>query len=93
MGINNYSKKMSKLNAAYTKMRVPYLTDNPVCHANIHNCSIKATDIHHKQGRGLNHLNVDTWLPVCRNCHMWIEENTVEAIELGFSLPRTQENK
>ena len=76
---------MSKLNAAYGKLRKPYLIDNPVCHANIHNCTINTTDVHHKQGRGLNYLDVNTWLPVCRNCHMWIEEHPEESYELGFS--------
>ena len=53
---------------------------------------LKATDVHHMKGRGKYHLDTTTWLAVCRNCHMWIEENTVDAIELGFSLPRTHES-
>tara|TARA_Y100000592_G_scaffold37730_1_gene59702 strand:+ start:1052 stop:1198 length:147 start_codon:yes stop_codon:yes gene_type:complete len=42
------------------------------------------------RGRGIYHLDVDTWLPVCRNCHTWIENNPVDAKELGFSISRAQ---
>jgi|TARA_B100000900_G_C20147032_1_gene540283 hypothetical protein len=93
MGIRNFSKKMQKANTAYKKLRGPYLLEHPICHAKIHNCTIHATDVHHKKGRGVHYLDVNTWLPVCRNCHMWIEENTVHAIELGFSMPRTYEQE
>jgi hypothetical protein len=29
-----------------------------------------------------------TWLPVCRQCHMWIEEHPIESKEKGFSISR-----
>jgi hypothetical protein len=50
---------------------------------------LHATDVHHKKGRGKYHLDVTTWLPVCRNCHAWIELNPIDAVELGFSDSRT----
>lgn len=28
------------------------------------------------------------FIGVCRNCHRWIEENPVDAIEAGWSLSR-----
>lgn len=80
---------MSKINASYTKLRREYLLDHPVCHAKIHKCSLHATEIHHKQGRGVYHLDTLTWLPVCRNCHNWIENNPTESYELGFSGSRS----
>tara|TARA_R110000782_G_scaffold4904_1_gene17142 strand:- start:118 stop:387 length:270 start_codon:yes stop_codon:yes gene_type:complete len=89
MSIKKVSSKMSKINTAYTKLRREYLTDKPICHAKIHKCSIHATDIHHKQGRGVYHLDTSTWLPVCRNCHNWIEKNPSESYELGFSGSRS----
>jgi len=89
MKINKVSSKMSKINAAYAKLRKQYLLDKSVCHAKIHKCSIKATDVHHKKGRGIYHLDVSTWMPLCRNCHAWIEENPSEAYELGFSSYRS----
>ena len=79
------SKKMSKINSEYSKLRREFLLEHPVCHASIDRCSVKATEVHHKRGRGKYHLDVNTWLPVCRNCHTYIELNPEDAIELGFS--------
>ena len=83
------SKKMAKVNAEYSKLRIEYLGEHPMCHAKIHNCTLQATDIHHMRGRGKYHLDTKTWLPVCRNCHNWIENNPEEAKELGFSQNRS----
>tara|TARA_R110002012_G_scaffold316651_1_gene531854 strand:- start:254 stop:523 length:270 start_codon:yes stop_codon:yes gene_type:complete len=88
MAIRKASKKMAKANNMYTKLRIEYLSNNGICHAKIHRCTLHATDIHHKKGRGEYHLDTSTWLPVCRNCHMWIEENPSDAYELGFSQSR-----
>ena len=35
------------------------------------------------------YLDTSTWLPVCRNCHNWIENNPTESYELGFSGSRS----
>ena len=80
---------MSRINAKYAKQRKEYLSNNPICHAKIYKCSLHATDVHHKNGRGVYHLDESTWLPVCRNCHMWIEEHPAKAYELGFSGSRS----
>ena len=82
------SKKMQKLDAKYSQLRRVFLTDYPMCQAALPKCTHKSTDVHHKKGRGKYHLVVDTWLPVCRSCHQWIEENPQEAIELGYSVSR-----
>jgi len=79
---------MSKINAAYAKQRKKYLLNHQICHAKIHKCTLHATDVHHMMGRGKYHLDESTWLPVCRNCHMWIEEHPQESIELGYSKKR-----
>ena len=76
---------MSKINSEYSKLRKEFLQNHPMCHAKIYKCSLQATDVHHKKGRGTHHLDVSTWLPVCRSCHMWIEVHPLEASELGFS--------
>jgi len=89
MSIRKFSSKMSKINAAYSKLRKQYLQDHPICHAKIHKCSLHATEVHHKQGRGVYHLDTSTWLPVCRNCHNWIENNPTESYELGYSASRS----
>lgn len=79
---------MSKVNSAYSQERKKYLSNNPMCHAKIYNCTNHATEVHHKKGRGKYHLDTSTWLPVCRNCHDWIENNPEDAKELGYSETR-----
>lgn len=86
--INPKSKKMKASEQVYTILRRKFMEKHPMCEASLHCCSGASTDVHHKQGRGLNHLNVSTWLSVCRNCHVWIEENPKEAKELGYSQNR-----
>ena len=79
------SKKMRETVDQYSKIRIAYLVVNPNCKANLVGCTGTATEVHHKAGRGENHLRIATWLPVCRNCHSWIELHPVEAKELGLS--------
>jgi len=79
---------MTQTNRQYTKLRKQFLNESSVCKAKIDKCSINATDIHHTKGRGKYHLDTSTWLAVCRNCHIWIENYPVHAKELGFSSDR-----
>ena len=79
------SKKMKETVDEYSKLRTAFLVVHPHCEAKIADCTIKATDVHHKAGRGENHLKIGTWLAVCRNCHSWIELHPNESKELGFS--------
>jgi hypothetical protein len=79
------SKKMRETVDQYTKIRTAYLVVNPSCKARLVGCTSVATDVHHKAGRGENHLRIATWLPVCRTCHTWIELHPKEAKELGLS--------
>lgn len=82
------SSKKAKEDAVYTKLRKDYLTINPVCEARLPQCTGVATDIHHKKGRGKYYLITTTWMSACRKCHEWIETNPVEAVELGFTITR-----
>lgn len=79
------SSKMSRINTKYSKLRRDFLNEYSMCHAKIYKCSLYATDIHHKKGRGKYHLDISTWMSVCRNCHNWIEEHPEDSKELGFS--------
>lgn len=88
MTIRKVSKKLSVLNVEYSKLRKEFLSKNTTCHAKISSCCSSATDVHHKRGRGTYLLDISTWLPVCRNCHNWIENNPKDAKELGFSESR-----
>jgi hypothetical protein len=82
------SKKMKETVDQYTKIRTAYLVVNPSCKARLVGCTSVATDVHHKAGRGENHLRIATWLPVCRPCHTWIELHPIEAKELNLSETR-----
>ena len=79
---------MQVADAAYTILRRKFMEEKPMCEASLPNCNRSSTDVHHMKGRGLHHLEVSTWLSVCRQCHAWIEENPKKAIELGFSQTR-----
>lgn len=86
--ISPVSKKRQVENDTYSKLRETFLFINPNCEAKLVGCAGKATDVHHKKGRGDNMLKIGTWLAVCRSCHQWLEENPLEAKELGFSESR-----
>lgn len=83
--ISPISKKMKVTLDEYGKKRAAFLIVHPICQARLIGCTKDATDVHHKAGRGENHLKISTWLAVCRSCHGWIEVNPTEAKELGFS--------
>jgi hypothetical protein len=82
--INKKSKKMQVLDQVYTKLRKKFMEANPMCQASLPCCNNSSTDVHHMSGRGKNHLIVNTWLSVCRECHNYIHDNPKEARELGL---------
>lgn len=91
--IKKASTKQQLLNAAYSAQRKAYFHGHPYCKAMIYVagldvCTGFATDIHHKKGRGEYLLDTSTWLPVCRNCHAFIETHPAWAKEKGFSEDR-----
>jgi hypothetical protein len=82
--INQKSKKMKIANQAYTILRKKFMENKPLCEAALKCCNGSSSDVHHKAGRGDNHLKIDTWLSVCRTCHTYIHENPKESRELGL---------
>ena len=46
----------------------------------------KTRDCHHMMGRGKYYLDESTWIPVCRRCHRYIEDNKNWAREKKFIL-------
>lgn len=92
--IRRYSKKRQKENRTYSTLRKQFLEANPECEARLKMCIREATDIHHMCGRvGDNLLDTETWLPVCRPCHLWIESHPEQAKQLGLSESRLQKLK
>lgn len=83
------SAKRALLNEEYFKLVEQFKKDNPKCKAKVNEyCTETTDDPHHTKGRGKFLLTVDTWLPVCRSCHIWIEANPKEAKEKGLSYSR-----
>lgn len=86
------SKKRSNALKEYRKLREEYLHLNRTCEAGLVlaaegiecGCKKWATEIHHTAKRRKNLNNVNSWLPVCSNCHRWIEDNKARARELNL---------
>lgn len=76
------SDKRKILDAEYREKRIAFLTLNPYCAV----CGGMATDVHHKARRGVNYLNVLTWLPICRKDHIYLETHGKWARENGYLL-------
>lgn len=86
--IRKVSGRMREVLDEYSKKRLGFLIIHSKCQAKLQHCTGQSTQVHHKKGRGEHHNDMSTWLAVCHNCHVWIENNPEEAKELGFSLPR-----
>jgi len=78
--INKVSSKHKKKLIEYSKIRKEYMMLHMFCEV----CGVPATDIHHKERRGLNMCNAETFMSVCRPCHMKIESNGKWAREMGY---------
>jgi len=78
--MNRVSDKHRKELKEYSQIRYDYFMLNHFCEI----CGEAATDIHHKARRGKNLNNTETWMPVCRPCHMRIESNGKWARENGY---------
>ncbi len=85
-------KKVSDKHAADLKLYYPMAAEfkkkNPYCLAKLSGCTYYTVFVHHRRGRGIWLLVVDTWLPVCHNCHDIIEMNPEVAKALNFSEDR-----
>ncbi len=75
--LKSRSKKRSKEESEYSKLRKAFLTENPYCaQIKFHGCSGRATTIHHSRGRVGRLLTDKRWfIPLCMECHSWVEEN------------------
>ena len=88
--INRVSDKKKQKDVEYSKLRKLYLGSHPFCEAKLPGiCTAEATDIHHKSGKiGDDYLDVNNFIALCRACHIWLENNPIEAKELGLSKNR-----
>lgn len=78
-------KKEVDLYNTYTRPLFFSNSKNRVCRR----CSKESTDIHHSQGKIGSLLNdMDYFIPLCRECHTWVEEHPKQAKQEGFSINR-----
>lgn len=73
---------MVKKLAEYKPLRDKYMATHEICE--VIGCNKPSQDLHHMARRGKNLCNVETFLAVCRSCHIHIEENPTESKELGY---------
>lgn len=81
------AKKRAKQLTKYSKLRIKFLEENPICCVCRENL---ATEVHHAEGKENELLlKVESFRPICRPCHTRITEHSAEAIEKGYSILRT----
>ena len=79
------SVKRAKQERDYSCVREKFLLKNPDCER----CQNVATEVHHKKGREGNLLCDTTYfMATCRECHIWIENNPLQAKREDWSLNR-----
>jgi hypothetical protein len=84
--INPVSDKLAEERKKYRPLRDKYMKNHPNCE--FKGCTRSSQDLHHTQRRGKNLCNVATFMAVCRIHHDWIEENPIEAGDMGY-LPKS----
>lgn len=82
--IKKVSKKREIENIVYFREREQFLKDNKACQLKTPVCTKTATVIHHVNGRAIYFLDKETWMPSCRKCNNWVEENDAEARKIGL---------
>lgn len=85
------SAKMAKDLQDYGVLSRKYKAEHPECEVRIEGvCDGMTTDVHHKAKRGVNLLNEETFIAVCRSCHVHIETkmSAEERREKGFLITR-----
>jgi len=65
----------------YFKLARTFKREHPICQK----CGeARATDVHHKFGRGKFLNDVSTFVALCRSCHDWVHAHPKEAREAGL---------
>lgn len=87
--IKPIADKHGKNLRTYGRRKDIFLFKNPLCKVKGINCTIKATEVHHKGGKeGKLLLDESKWLSSCHNCHIEITEHSKQAIKDGHSISR-----
>lgn len=60
----------------YFKLARTFKNENKICQR----CGVApTTDVHHRNGRGKFLNDVETFVALCRPCHMWVHSHPSEA--------------
>lgn len=87
--MRNRSKRRAKQERQYNKRVKVWKEENPFCQVGGLDCTELTDDCHHMKGKiELLLLDERYWLPVCRNCHTYLERNPTWAKDNNFSLSR-----
>lgn len=87
--IKPIADKRAKKLRIYGKRRKAFLKLHTTCEIKGHSCTIRATEVHHTDGReGILLLLESKWKAVCHNCHVEITEYSKQAIKDGNSNSR-----
>jgi hypothetical protein len=82
--IRSVSVRRQRENREYTKLRREFLESRPRCEFP-NGCGERADTVQHLRGRrGARLNNVDYWAASCLAHNLWAEENTGEALAIGW---------
>lgn len=87
------SAKQAKELQDYGVLARRYKAEHPECEVRLPGiCDGMTTDVHHKDGRGKNLLNEETFIASCRSCHTHIHDkmSKEERREKGLLLTRNE---
>jgi len=87
--IPKQSKKRIKEQAEYVKAVKEIITDETVCKIGAPGCTRIPSGLHHLQKRSPGNLTKKSnVIPCCSSCNLWIEENSKQAKEQGFTISK-----
>lgn len=83
-GIKKVSDKRAIQNKEYSKLRLKFLKENPMCEIYPY---LKSTEVHHTysgSNRNRYYLEVSTWMAVSREGHNFIHNNVSISKQKGY---------
>ena len=87
------SDKKSIQDQLYTVLRNKFFQNdnNKACKARLKDCTLLASDVHHLysgSSRSEYYLDVNQWIPVCRNCHEKIHNKMTKEELINLNLKK-----
>lgn len=80
------SPERARQERQYRRDRAVFLAEHPRCEMQLQDCTIWATEVHHRRGRvGALLLDQSRWTGACSSCHRWVTEHPAAAYERGLS--------